>query len=74
MFLHLSVPGQVSPLGKVHPPGQVPSRAGTPWAGTPPWQCMLGYGQQAGGTNPTKMHSCSFSFFTQALKMEILYL
>ena len=36
------------------PPGQV-----HPLAGTPPWpQCMLGYGQQAGGTHPTGMHSC----------------
>ena len=26
---------------------------------TPPAQCMLGYGQQAGGTHPTGMHSCS---------------
>ena len=38
--------------------------ADTPWAdppGTrgrhPPAQCMLGYGQQAGGTHPTGMHS-----------------
>ena len=27
---------------------------------TPPVQCMLGCGQQAGGTYPTGMHSCSF--------------
>ena len=57
-------PGQV-PLRQVHPPGQVH----TPQAGTPrpprqgppggtPLQCMLGYGQQAGGTHPTGMHSC----------------
>ena len=25
----------------------------------PPAQCMLGYGQQAGSTHPTGMHSCS---------------
>ena len=31
-----------------HPPGQV----------HPPPQCMLGYGQQAGGTHPAGMHSC----------------
>ena len=37
------------------PPGQTP-----PWADTPPVQCMLGYGQQAGGTHPTGMHSCYF--------------
>ena len=35
------------PLAR-HPPGQTPL----------PVQCMLGYGQQAGGTNPTGMHSC----------------
>ena len=34
------------------PPGQTP-----PWA-DPPVQCVLGYGQQAGGTHPTAMHSC----------------
>ena len=50
------------------PPGQVhPSPPGryTPWAGTPhsrytPQQCMLGYGQQAGDTHPTGMHSCFY--------------
>ena len=53
-----------TPLGMYSP------RAGTPpWAATPlgsytpgqlhPQQCMLGYGQQAGGTHPTGMHSCS---------------
>ena len=40
----------------------------TPWADThradtsldrhPPAQCMLGYGQRAGSTHPTAMHSC----------------
>ena len=29
-----------------------------PWADTPPAQCMLGSGQQAGGTHSTGMHSC----------------
>ena len=47
MFLHVSV----CPRGGV--PGGVP-----PWAGTPSPQCMLGYGQQAGGTHPTGMYSC----------------
>ena len=28
----------------------------------PPAQCMLGYCQQAGGTHPTGMHSCSAYF------------
>ena len=44
-------PGQTPP-GR-HPPGQKP-----PQADTPPAQCMLGYGQQAGGTHPTGMYSC----------------
>ena len=40
----------------------------TPWADTlpvrhPPAQCMLGYGQQAGGMHPTGMHSCCFFLF-----------
>ena len=37
-----------------HPP--TPEQ--TPPGQTPPMQCMLGYGQQAGGTHPTGMHSC----------------
>ena len=39
--------------------GTPPPQAGTPQAGTPPPQRMLGYSQQAGGTHPTGMHSCS---------------
>ena len=35
-----------------YPPGRHPSGQ------TPPVQCMLGYGQQAGSTHPTRMHSC----------------
>ena len=47
-------------------------KGGGTWAGTPPWQVHpraghppgqvhpLGYGQQAGGTHPTGMHSCFF--------------
>ena len=31
-------------------------------------QCMLGYGQQAGGTHPTGMHSCFFVFPFTILK------
>ena len=34
----------------------------TPPGQTPPAQCMLGYGQQAGGTHPTGMHSCFYRF------------
>ena len=54
------------------PPGP---EVDTPWADTtwadippvhagihPPTQCMLGYGQQACGTHPTGMHSCSVNF------------
>ena len=67
MFLHLSVSHSVHRGGVPGPPpGQVhaPPRAGTPQAGTPRPQCMLGYGQQAGGTHPTRMHSC-FRLITQ---------
>ena len=44
---HTPSPGQT-------PPRQTPSPGQTP----PLAQCMLGYGQQAGGTHPTGMHSC----------------
>ena len=37
---------------RIHP---LPSAC---WDIHPPVQCMLGYGQQAGGTHPTGMHSC----------------
>ena len=57
-------PGQIPPwadpphradtlLGR-HPPGQT-----HPSDRHPPAQCMLGYGQQADGTHPTGMQSCS---------------
>ena len=50
-----------TPLGR-HPVGGPPGRhpqADTPTPGRhPPAQCRLGYGQQAGGTHPTGMHSC----------------
>ena len=53
-----------TPLG--WPPGQTPPWAGTPPSRhpgqTPPAQCMLGYGQQAGGTHPTGMQSCTWTF------------
>ena len=48
-------PGQTPP-GQRHPPGQTPCPVLT--GIHPPAQCMLGYGQQAGGTHPTGMHSC----------------
>ena len=58
-------PRQVHPLsryipwagtspGQIHPPTQC-MLGYTPAA----QQCRLGYGQQAGGTHPTGMHSCS---------------
>ena len=57
-------PGQVHPLAGT-PPGRYTPQAGTspgqvhpPGRYTPRPQCMLGYGQQAGGTHPTGMHSC----------------
>ena len=57
MFLHLSVI-LFTGRGVCHT---------SPWADTtlgrhhPLAQCMLGYGQQAGGTHPTEMHSCANS-------------
>ena len=59
-------PGQVHPLAGTPPWAGTPPLAGTPTplAGTPPGsryppqQCMLGCGQQVGGTHPTGMHSC----------------
>ena len=44
-------PGRYTPSQQVHPPGRY----------TPRPQCMLGYGQQAGGMHPTGMHSCLIS-------------
>ena len=65
MFLHLSVSPSVHSgrvPGQVHSPGRYPlPRAGTPpWVSTPPRAVHAGrYGQQAGGTHPTGMHSCN---------------
>ena len=61
--------GASAPLhARVHTPWADTPWADTPWADTPlgryspgrhpPVQCMLGYGQQAGGKHPTGMHSC----------------
>ena len=47
------------------------------WTDTPlhrppaPGQCMLGYGQQAGGTHPTGMHSCSYLICYQEGAVEV---
>ena len=55
--------GQTPPWAET-PPRHTLSQADTPWpvhAGIhPPAQCMLGYGQQAGGMHPTGMHSCCY--------------
>ena len=70
MFLHLSV---ILSTGRrvsaTHPWANTLHRQTPPWADTSllagvhtlTAQCMLGYGQQAGGTHPTGMHSCKFS-------------
>ena len=59
--VHPPTPGRYTLPGQVHPPG----RYNPPWAGTPPRQVHPPgavhagrYGQQAGGTHPTAMHSC----------------
>ena len=38
--------------------GYTPRPEADPPGRHPPVQCMLGCGQQAGGTHPTRMHSC----------------
>ena len=44
------------------PPGQTPPGQTPPWADPLSAQCLLGYGQQAGGMHPTGMHTCSVSY------------
>ena len=54
------VPGQV-PRDKVHPPGP----------GTPPGAVHTGrYGQQAGGTHHTGMHSCTNYYLTHKANLK----
>ena len=54
-------PGQTPPCR--HPPGQTPLPGRHPPGQTPPCAVHAWYGQQAGGTHPTGMHSCLlFSF------------
>ena len=50
--------GQTPPLGKTAPLGGHSLGRHTSPGQTSPVQCMLGYGQQAGGTHATGMHSC----------------
>ena len=69
--------GRYTPSGQVHPlwAGTPPLGRYTPWQVHPlgrytprqvhPPQCMLGYGQQAGGTHPTGMHSCLVKLFPE---------
>ena len=52
------LPGQTPPPGR-HPLGRHPPGQTHPPDRHPPAQCMLGYGQQADGTHPTGMQSCS---------------
>ena len=53
---------QAGTLPQVHPQAGTPHGRYNPSAGTP-WQGMLGYGQEAGGTHPTGMHSCLMMSF-----------
>ena len=54
-----STPRASTPLGRPPQGWEPPGRHPLPLGRHPPAQCMLGYGQQAGGTHPTGMHSCS---------------
>ena len=75
MFLHVSVilftvgrgdwepPRQTPPLGRHPPSADTPADIPPPWADIPLAQCMLGYGQQTGGTHPTGMQSSFWSLF-----------
>ena len=63
-------PGRYTPLGSCPPPSrsplQVHPRAGTPWQVHPPGAVHAGiYGQQAGSTHPTGMHSFWMKNFTR---------
>ena len=50
-------PRQVHSTRQVHTPRYTHP---PPGRYSPPEQCMLGYGQQAGGMHPTGMHSCFY--------------
>ena len=87
MFLHLSVilfrgcipacsgwgrgvhppPRQTSPPGRHTPPGQTP-RSDAPLSNN------TGYGQQAGGTHPTGMHSCFWCLIYWCLSVQINFI
>ena len=55
MFFHLFVILFTGVVAATPSLGRSP-RQTPPWSDTPPAQCMLGYGQRAGGTHPTGMH------------------
>ena len=85
MFLHLSVILFTGVLGDPgtkdrHPPDQrqappgadLPPVADTPWDQTPPCAVHAGrYGQQAGGTHPTGMHTCLSCMYGQLKKTNL---
>ena len=66
----LSTGGCVCPIAcwDTHPPGRHP-----PGQTHPPAHCMLGYGQQAGGTHPTGMHSCFINRLTDLTLRKITF-
>ena len=45
---------------------------GGEWADTPATSDTMGYGQRAGGTHPSGMHSCLFYFQLCQLSFQIL--
>ena len=60
-------PGQTHPVGRNplgrHSPRQTPPRPVHARMHTPlPAQCMLGYGQQTGGTHLTGIHTCFYLY------------
>ena len=58
---------------QVHPQAGTPPGTDTPPGRYTPEQCMLGYGQQAGSTHPTGIHSCfSLISYFKGQKFEIL--
>ena len=68
-FSWANTPLNRHPPGQTHPhPGQAPplSSAGIH---TPPLVDTTGYGQQAGGTHPTGMHSCFILLIQNTCKL-----
>ena len=70
--LQVHSPGSTPP-GQVHPPAVHPRTGTPPSRYTPigrytPAQCMLRYGQQAGGTHPNGMQSCLATFLPKTTR------